>query len=84
MIQQDYRGLATKAGLVVVAGVVIGSAAGRTTLTGGGETALDDLEQVPVLERSLHTLLVVKLLVDSMLGLVRALLDAEVDAITGR
>lgn len=70
--------------LVVVAGVIVGVAASRTTPPSGGETALHDLEQMPVLKSSLNTLLVVQLLVDSMLGLVRAFLDAEVNAVARR
>lgn len=68
-------------GLVVVTGVVVGVTAGRTTASGGGQAALNDLKQVPVLKCGLHALLVVQLLVDSVLRLVRALLDSEVDAI---
>lgn len=45
------------------------------------KTSLDDLEQMVILQRSLHTLLVVELLVDRVLALVRALLDADVDAV---
>lgn len=69
---------------MVVAGVVVGIAAGRPTPPSRRETALDDLQQVPVLERSLHTLLVVQLLVHGVLGLVGALLDAQVDAVPRR
>jgi hypothetical protein len=48
------------------------------------KTSLDDLEQMVILQRSLHTLLVVELLVDRVLALVRALLDADVDPVARR
>lgn len=43
------------------------------------QTPLDDLQQMTVLQRGLHPLLVVELLVDGVLGLVRAGFDADVD-----
>lgn len=71
-------------GLVVMPGVIVGVAAGRPTTSGGGQAALNDLKQMSVLESSLYTLLVIQLLVDSVLRLVRALLDSEVNAVPRR
>jgi hypothetical protein len=52
-----------------------------TTPTSSRETPLDDIQKMAVLQRGLDALLVVELLVDRMLALVRALLDADVDAV---
>lgn len=61
---------------MIVTSMVIGIAGRCTTSPGGGETALDNLEQVAVLQRSLHSFLVVQLLVHSVLRLMRALFDS--------
>lgn len=69
---------------MVVTGVVVGVATGRSSPPGSRKTALDHLKQMPVLQGSLHTLFVIQLLVHGMLGLMRAFLDAKVNAVPRR
>lgn len=53
-------------------------------LARGGETALNHTEQMLVLQRGLHPLFIIELLVNRVLALVRAGLDADVHAIPRR